>query len=134
MNNGAALLALLVAALFFCRGGGGRSTPSFHGHGNTRGETVQHERRHRRVLDGLGVGAAGTRVWKNKHGNWEGVTYPRDESRWNSLSPAEQAAVFIAGSPSMGRRNDEYGCGDDLANVDARSSRSKARRIARRHL
>lgn len=108
---------------------------SFHGHGNTFWETVAHEWRHVRLLNGTGVGVAGRpKVWKNKDGNWEGVTYPADEAKWKALSPAEQAAVYLAGSKSLGRDDDEYGVCDDLEHADALSSRGPARRIANKHL
>lgn len=134
-----AVLTLAAAAVFTAgaRLLSGLRQPrlSFHGHGNTYWETVAHERRHARLLNGTGVGVAGRpKVWKNGDGTWEGVTYPANKAKWKALSPEEQAAVYLAGSRSLGRDSNEYGVCDDLEHADALSARGPARRIARRHL
>ena len=123
---------LVFVAVVQMTDGGGRRSVSFHGHGDPRGRAMRHERRHVRVLRGLGVRAGRVKVWEERNG-WAGVTEintsPDNMRRWDALSPAEQAAVYMAGA--LGREG-AYGCADDLAQVDALSSRREARRIARR--
>lgn len=102
----------------------------FCGHALTRALVRRHEDRHIKLLDAYGVGATGVRVWKGKWG-WQGITYPRRIGRWHRLGKVEQAAVYMAGA--MGSEGN-LGASSDLANVDARCSRSAARREARKHL
>lgn len=115
----------------------GSAVPVFHGHGDTRARAMTHEKRHKRVLNGQGIKVRRIRVWEEKDWGWAGVTEINNSranmARWNALSPAGQAAVYIAGSPSLGRSKD-FGCSDDMAAVDARASRGAARRIARKYV
>jgi hypothetical protein len=126
-----------LGAVVLVAGSTTSAAPVFHGHGDTRQRAVTHERRHKRVLNGLGIRVARIKVWEDPNWGWEGVTEidksAANLARWNALSPAQQAAVYIAGSPSLGRRKD-FGCSDDMAAVDARASRGAARRIARKYV
>jgi hypothetical protein len=131
--------AVLVAlgAVVMVAGSTTSAAPRFHGHGDTRRRTVIHENRHKRVLNGLGIRVARIRIWEDPKWGWEGVTEidksAANLARWEALSLVQQAGVYIAGSPSLGRRED-FGCSDDMANVDARCSRGQARRIARKYV
>lgn len=134
---GGAAMVLIVGSM------SSSALPTFHAHGDTRARTVTHEKRHKRVLLGLGIKVGGflsdgIKVWENPDWGWEGETVINKSAanlaRWEALSPEEQAAVYIAGSPSLGRNNNDFGCSDDFANVDARAPRDAARRIAQEHL
>lgn len=132
---GPLLVIAVVAAFLFGGPGLSKRSRAFHGHGDTRARAMAHERRHKRVLHGLGIRDR-IRVWPDR-GVWAGET-TIDKSaanmrRWNALTPAEQAAVYMAGAMGPGGIKREY-CSDDLAAVDARTSRATAERIARRYL
>jgi hypothetical protein len=102
----------------------------------SRAEVAEHERRHERVLDGLGIKHRPGRVWQNWNGYWCGIVEivrsRANMAKWHALSQAEQAAVYVAGA--MGPEG-EVGCSSDLYEVSVRwCFRSTAEAIARRYL
>jgi hypothetical protein len=128
MNSGVAGLAV-IGFIVWCLCSGGSKKVAFHGHGDTRARAWNHEKRHQRILRAFKVRIARIRVWEERDG-WHGTTQV-SQTDFDKLSPEQQAAVYMAGA--MGAEGN-WGCEDDLAAVDARTSRSTARRIARRYL
>ena len=122
----------LVWACFFAGSGG--VAAKFHGHGDTRTRAWNHEKRHKRALSALKIRVDRIRVWAVA-GGWAGETVinksASNVARWDALSPVQQAAVYMAGA--MGPEGN-YGCADDLAEVDTRTSRGAARREAAKYL
>lgn len=130
-DNGTGLLILILLISWWLTSGKKRKKEA-HGIENTKARVVAHEKRHARVLRAFGIWCY-YRVWKSWDGVWEGVTRIGNTRRWNQLSKEEQAAVYMAGAMGPNGPSGE-GCSSDLAEVDARTSRSKARAIASQHL